>query len=213
MPAPTIIVPVVSDTSSDPQQHDPGSKPWRLGLLTLLAVTLVVTGVLVFGGSDDPAPTADGGTVITIPPLPAAVRGTGAAPDFSLELFDGTRFSLGSHLQNDGRPLILNLWASWCPPCREEMPDLDAAAAANPGVVILGVAVDDDPIAAAVFAAEIEIQYPAGYDEADRVGRGYPTSGLPATFVISSDGMLIRTVFGRLTAADIDELIAIALAG
>lgn len=207
----------MSDTSSGLQQHDPGSTPWRLGLLTLLAVTLVVTGVLVFGGDDDPAPAggaaADSGTVITIPPLPAAVRGTGTAPDFSLELFDGTRFSLGSHLQNDGRPLILNLWASWCPPCREEMPDLDAAAAANPGVVILGVAVDDDPVAAAAFAAEIAIGYPAGFDEADRVGRGYPTSGLPATFVISSDGMLIQTVFGRLTTSDIDELIALALTG
>ncbi|MCJ7725626.1 MAG: TlpA family protein disulfide reductase [Acidimicrobiia bacterium] len=199
-------------------QHDPGSKPWRLGLLTLLAAAVVVIGVVVFGGGDtgspeDPGVVADSGTVITIPPLPAAVRGAGAAPDFSLELFDGTRFSLGTHLEGDGRPLILNLWASWCPPCREEMPDLDAAARANPGVVILGVAVDDDPIAAEAFAVEISIEYPVGFDEADRVGRSYPTSGLPATFVISADGMLLRTVFGRLAPADIDELITLALAG
>ena len=135
-----------SDTTN--QQHDPGSNPWRLGLLSLLAVLLVGGGFLLLGGDDtSDTPTAttvpEAGASITIPPMPAAVRGEGAAPDFSLELFDGTVFSLAGHLADDGRPLILNLWASWCPPCRDEMPDFEAAALANPGVLILGVAVDD----------------------------------------------------------------------
>jgi len=212
------IVAVVTD-SEPPTIHDPGGKPWRLGLLSLVAVAVVAGGVLILStvigddGADTDPTSAASGFGITIPPLPATARGEGAAPDFSLDLFDGTRFSLGGHIENDGRPLILNLWASWCPPCRDEMPDLEAAALANPGVVILGVAVDDDPTAAEEFAAEIAITYPAGYDDVGRVSRAYPTNGLPATFVISADGMLLKTAFGRLTVADIDDLIALALAG
>jgi thiol-disulfide isomerase/thioredoxin len=181
----------------------------------MLAIVLIGGGVLLFGGDGTPSTTtvAEAGSSITIPPLPAAARGEGAAPDFSLELFDGTRFSLASHLADDGRPVILNLWASWCPPCRDEMPDFEAAALANPNVLIIGVAVDDDPIAAEEFVNEITITYPTGYDESGRVSRSYPTSGLPATFVISADGMLVRSAFGRLTAENIDELIAEALAG
>ncbi len=195
--------------------HDPGRRPWRLGLLSLLALALVVTGVLAFGGSDDDgatttAPEASG---LTIPPLPAGVGGSDSAPDFALELFDGTRFSLSSHLEDDGRPVILNLWASWCPPCREEMPDLERASVANPEVVILGVAVDDDPQAAADFATEIEITYPAGYDERGSVSRAFPTSSLPVTFVISSEGEVLHTVFGRLTPEEIGRLVDLALAG
>ena len=74
------------------------------------------------------------------------------APDFTVELFDGTRFRLSDHLGDDGRPVVLNLWASWCLPCRAEMPELDEAARAHPEVLFLGVAVDDTRRAAEAFA-------------------------------------------------------------
>jgi len=214
------IVAAVSDTSPSPFQNFLDGNPWRLGLLSLLAIVIVAGGVLLFGGADaapeDTTTTSiavGASTEITIPPLPDSARRDEAAPDFSLELFDGSRFTLSSHLESDGRPLILNFWASWCPPCRAEMPDFDAAAIANPGVLILGVAVDDDPIAAEAFATEIAITYPAGFDETGMVSRGYPIAGLPATFVISADGIVLRTVLGRLTVEKIDELIDIALTG
>lgn len=204
----------VPDTHPDRDRHDPGATPWRLGLLTLLAMVIVAGSVVLFGADDStaeaPSTTATG---ITLPPLPTATSRDDEAPLFSVALFDGTTFSLAAHLANDGRPVILNLWASWCPPCREEMPDLNAASIANPGVVILGVAVSDDPIAAAAFAEEIGITYPIGIDETGRVELSYPSAGLPATFVISADGRLLTTAFGRLSPADIDALIALALAG
>ena len=205
----------VRETPETTTDHEPGSRPWRLGLLSLLALLLVGGSVVLFGGNDDetdPATTVAAAD-ITIPPLPTTNPRAGAAPDFSLELFDGSQFSLSTHLADDGRPVILNLWASWCPPCRDEMPDLEAASIAHPDVLILGVAVDDDPIAAEDFVDEISITYPAGFDAADRVSRNYPSSGLPATFVISSDGILVRSAFGRLTVEDIESLVADALAG
>lgn len=167
-------------------------------------IGFVVGGVILLGG-DDTTPSTS-----TIPelggsfPTPAGE----AAPDFSIELLDGTTFRLTDHLATDGRPVVLNLWASWCGPCRAEMPALDAAATAHPEVFFLGVAVDDDPVAAADFADEIGVGYALAIDEADRVGRRYPSPGLPATFLISADRSIIRTVFGAVDESDLEALIA-----
>jgi thiol-disulfide isomerase/thioredoxin len=209
-------VSAVPDTEDlEPKHHELGSGPWRLGALTALAAVLVVGGVLIFGGSGggETTPERPPDASITVPPLPATALPDDAAPDFSLDLFDGTSFALAEHLEEDGRPVILNFWASWCPPCRDEMPDLEAAAAAHPEILVLGVAIDDDPLAAEAFVTENGIGYPTGFDAAGRVARRYPSPALPSTFVISADGAVVQTVFGRLSAADIELLIEIALAG
>ena len=91
------------------------------------------------------------------------------------------------------------------------MPDFSIASIAHPEVLILGVAVDDDPLAAAVFVEDFAIAYPTGYDETGEVGHTYPAPGLPATYVISAEGDLITNMFGMLTAQDIEALIEIAL--
>lgn len=159
---------------------------------------------MLFGGDDTPATP-------TIPDLGLLPHATGdAAPDFTIELLDGTTFSLSGHLATDGRPVLLNLWASWCNPCREEMPALDAASRAHPDVYFLGIAVEDDPLAAEAFAAEVAVSYPLGIDESERVGLLYPSPGLPTTFLISTDGVIVRTVYGRLDQADIEEMLATA---
>lgn len=188
----------------------PGTRPRRsrrlpLGALTLLTVGVVVAGVLLLDGDDSPGTT--GVSVPTIGdgfPVPTG----DVAADFSIELLDGSTFRLSDHLADDGRPVFLNLWASWCSPCRAEMPALDAAARNHPEVYFLGVAVDDDPVAAEAFADEIGVTYPLAIDEAERVGRRYPAPGLPATFLISSRGEIVRTIFGQLDEAQIDELLA-----
>jgi thiol-disulfide isomerase/thioredoxin len=198
-----------------PGRLDPGSRTWRVGLLALLAIGAVVGGVFLFGGFGDSSAAADASRTqtMTIPPLPSSTSREDAAPDFSVELFDGGRFVLSTHLRDDGRPVILNLWASWCPPCRAEMPDFSNASIAHPDVLILGVAVDDDPLAAAAFVKEFGIAYPTGFDETGAVGRTYRTPGLPATYVISADGDLITNMFGMLTSQDIEALIEIPLGG
>ena len=200
---------------SSSNRHDLGGGPWRFGLLSLLVIGVVVVGALLFGGCSDSSAAADAdeGPMMTIPPLPSSTTREDAAPDFSLDLFDGSRFTLSTHLSDDGRPVILNLWASWCPPCRAEMPDFSNASIAHPEVLILGVAVDDDPLAAAAFVDEFEIAYPTGYDETGEVGHAFPAPGLPATYVISADGDLITNVFGMLIPQDIEALIEVALGG
>ncbi|MBI5156709.1 MAG: TlpA family protein disulfide reductase [Acidimicrobiia bacterium] len=197
-------------TDASPLDDTPSPTPrprrrrWPLGTLTLIVTGFVAIG-LVLLADDDPA-----ATTITTPSgfdIPPHIIGN-AAPDFTIDLLDGSRFDLSDHLACYGRPVLLNLWASWCAPCREEMPALDAASRTHTDVYFIGVAVEDDPAAAAAFAAEVAVSYPLAIDESGEVGRDYPSPGLPATFLISPDGIIVKTVYGGLDEADIDAMIA-----
>jgi thiol-disulfide isomerase/thioredoxin len=195
------------------ERPEPETAWWRPGLLILLAGLIVVGIVLLVRGCGDDPSGATAGPDSSSTTEPGETPDHDGAPDFSVDLFGGGTFVLSEHLRDDGRPVILNLWASWCPPCTAEMPDLDEAAAAHPGVLFLGVAVDDDPIAAEDFVEMIEVSYPTGFDAGGLVNLAYPAPGLPATYVISSDGDLVRTVFGRVSTQDIEALVSVALAG
>lgn len=177
------------------------ARRWPLGLLTLIVVMLVAGGVWLLGGEGDGADTS------------ARAQSGEAAPDFSVDLLDGSSFRLSEHLADDGRPVILNLWASWCHPCREEMPAFDSASQAHPDVYFIGVAVEDAPEAARAFAEEVDVSYPLAIDEAERVGDRYPSPGLPATFFISSDGEIVRKVFGQLDEDGLGQVIAESFGG
>jgi thiol-disulfide isomerase/thioredoxin len=132
------------------------------------------------------------------------------APPFTVSTFDGATFSLTDHLATDGRPVVLNLWASWCGPCRNEMPAFDAAAGRHSDVVFIGIAVNDSLADAASFADEIDVSYPLAFDEGNAVIDSYAALGLPATFFIDSDGGIAKRYFGELFAETIDEEIALA---
>ena len=119
-----------------------------------------------------------------------------AAPDFTVPLLDGGEFSLATHLEEDGRPLILNLWASWCAPCRAEMPFISDYAEANPEVAVLGVAVEDRLEDTEAFASEIGVSFPLGFGD-DGFREDYPSIGLPATYFIDSNGS-IASVFNGI---------------
>lgn len=122
-----------------------------------------------------------------------------------MELIDGGTFRLADHLSEDGRPLIVNLWASWCVPCREEMPALSDFAGANPETAIIGVAVEDTIDNARTFGEEIDPAYPlafgnAGFDEA------YPNFGLPVTYFLDESGVVTTVHNGILTNEMIEEI-------
>ena len=129
------------------------------------------------------------------------------APTFALETLDGGSFDLAAHIENDGRPVFLNLWASWCAPCRAEMPAINTAAARNPEVLFIGVAVKDDADAAAAFAEEIGVDYIIAVDDGT-VEDDYPVLGLPGSFFINSDGTIAKNHFGLVTVDSIDDDIA-----
>ena len=125
------------------------------------------------------------------------------ASNFTVELFDGGSFTLSEHLEDDGRPLVLNLWASWCPPCRTEMPEISAYADANPDIAVLGVAVEDRWEDALGFANEIQVSYLLGFGD-DQFRAAYPSFGLPATFFINPDGTIAKVINGIVTEESLD---------
>lgn len=180
-----------------------GSRSRRRFLhLTLILLVAVPTVVWLLGsvGEDDEIP------------LPG--REVGAmAPDFALTLFDGTSFALNRHLAEDRRPVVLNFWASWCVPCREEMPAFDAVARRRAEIFFLGVAVQDAEPAARVFAEEVRVSYALGHDADGAILKEYPILGLPATWFITADGALAEQWFGQLDENRLEGLIDQHLSG
>lgn len=128
------------------------------------------------------------------------------APDFRFETFSGESFDLGRHLAEGGGPVLLNLWASWCEPCKREFPALSAYADAHPDVTVLGVAVQDQFDAAREFAREMQPGFRVGWDEGGTVRDAYPAFGLPATFLIGADGTVVDIVLAELTPERLDGL-------
>ncbi|MGH9053150.1 MAG: TlpA family protein disulfide reductase [Acidimicrobiia bacterium] len=172
-------------------------------LLALLAAVLGALALTISPIAQPPGALdalTDPGAFVPTQPEPA--------PDFDLTLFDGREFSLSGHLATDGRPVLLNLWASWCVPCREEMPLLDEVSRQHPEVLFLGVAVEDEPAAARAFAEEVAVTYPLAVDETGTMLVRYPTFGLPTTWFISSEGMIVGRVMGAVTEAQLEELLA-----
>jgi len=170
----------------------PGPLKSRPGLLTVGAVAIVTAG-LIFAAQGDNGPTGTAEETV---------------PDFTFEVFDGTTFSLAEHFVEDGRPVVLNFWASWCPPCRAEMPDFDIVARAHPEVKVIGVAVDDVESNARAFAAEIGVSYLLGFDPTGKAHLTLPFVALPTTWIIDADGVIVYKIQGIMTADLLEQTLA-----
>lgn len=189
---------------------------WMItGFVLLVLVAVVVWDSVNSGSGGDDAAAGDSATTSTIGSLRDLAEISGQtpgnedpAPDFAVTTLDGGSFVLSDHLATDGRPVILNLWASWCLPCRAEMPAIDAFASDHPDVLIIGIAVQDDPQSAADFADEIGVAYPLAVDERDEVNNSYQPLGLPATFLISTEGDIVQRVFGGVTEESLAETLS-----
>lgn len=112
------------------------------------------------------------------------------APDFELPFLDGDGKMMLSSLR--GSIVVLNFWASWCVPCREEAPDLQATWIdyGDRGVRFIGVDERDDRAAALAFVDEFGITYPSVFDPAGSLADDFAFLGLPSTFVIDAQGMI-----------------------
>ncbi len=125
------------------------------------------------------------------------------APDFTLSLFDGGTFRLAGQRRQS---VVLNFWASWCVPCRAEMPAFETTYRANQGrgVVFVGAAVNDDPEASRAFLKELGITYPAGPDDGNPISLRYQVYGLPTTVFIMRDGKVARKRTGQMTQHELE---------
>jgi peroxiredoxin len=127
------------------------------------------------------------------------------APDFSLLTLDGQKVKLSDYR---GKAVLLNFWATWCPPCKVEMPwfvDLQKQYGRD-GLVILGVAMDDaEPATIAKFAQELGVNYTVLLGN-DKVSDDYgDVQYLPTTFFIGRNGAIVDKLTGLLDRKDIED--------
>jgi len=123
--------------------------------------------------------------------------GSPAVP-FDLKSLDGKSVGLASFR---GKPLVVNFFASWCDPCREEMPLINelASKGATDGYNVLGIAVEDSRAAITEYAKEAKLTFPIALDLNSTVKRAYRIFGPPATFFVDGQGIIRDVVLGPIT--------------
>lgn len=126
----------------------------------------------------------------------------GPAPDFTVEVIDGASFTLSDQI---GAPVVLNFWASWCEPCRTEIPAISAFAETHPDVVVIGVSAQDAERTARDFAEEVAASYPLALGT-EEIENAYPLFGLPATYVIDENGVVVEYFDGIIDEETLDAL-------
>lgn len=201
--------PVMTDNLRAPQplDADTGARARvSRGLVRRVVLPVVVIGAIVLAiwwlesrDNGGVSPSGERYGPVSLPPalavagLDVAAEEGKLAPDFLLEGLDGTELRL-SGLR--GKPVVLNFWATWCAPCRQEIPQLVAAHArfGDEGLVILAVNMQEGKSIARRYAGDYGMEFPIAIDVDGEVGDEYRLLGLPMTFFIDRDGV-VRSVF------------------
>jgi len=186
---------------------------WLTVLVTALVVLVTGAGVLLAGR------LADTGTAFPAafaPQQPAVPVGSGAlplegqpAPDFTLKTLDGSTVTL-SKLQ--GQPVLINFWASWCTPCRAEMPEIVRAYETHKadGLIVLAINMtfQDSLPEAQAFAKEFHMPFPVLLDDTGAVARdAYRLSVLPMSFFVDRKGVIVHRQIGAMNGKQIDTFV------
>lgn len=167
----------------------------KTGLIVAFAVILALLGLLAWG-----LRKAQAGPVES-----------GMAPDFTITGFDGRTVTLS---QFRGQVVIINFWASWCLPCREEAAYLEETwrKYKDEGVVFIGVDYVDTEKEALAYIEEFDITYINGPDIGTRIAQDYNIKGVPETFFVAKNGELRGIHIGPLKSPQLDEKIEELLA-
>ena len=170
-----------------------------LKLLAILTPAGALVALLAYGFTTNPRE------------IRSPLLGRPAAP-FTLALFDGGPFALA---EQRGKVVVVNFWASWCVPCREEAPLLEAAwrAYRDQGVVLVGVNFQDAEPAARRFLDEFGLTFPNGPDPGGRIAIDYGVYGIPELFIIGRDGRITYKHIGVIGEAALQRRLEEALRG
>ncbi len=205
------------DEESGIEERPQNRRAWSGALRSLVLPAVIVAtivGALMWierggggGGSDDGR--------YGIVELPAALNTTGrspssdvgrAAPDFLLQTADGGELRL-SDLR--GKPVLVNFWASWCAPCRKEMPEIVRAYAEHreDGLEVVAIDLQENADLVRTFAAEYGMTFHVVIDRTGQVASawriGGPIEGIPSSYFIDGDGIVRGRFFGPITAEEL----------
>ena len=190
--------------------HKRKLKTAAITLFFVVAVTVILSGCQAAGGQS-PEPTR--GKPAASPSKPASGDNTGlsvgkTAPDFAMEMLDGGTKQLSDFR---GKPVFLNFWATWCGPCINEMPDLQKAHEDyGDKITFLGINCAEDKSVVEKFLKD-NYSYTQALDTKSEIGKLYQIQAIPLSLVLDSDGVIMSTTLGSLSAEEIDGLVKAAL--
>ena len=162
------------------------------------------------GSNADSGFVAGDGSLVVVPPEQRA-----QAPDLVGETLDGSTFRLADHR---GEVVVLNVWASWCAPCRAEAPGLAALAAEyeGKGVQFAGLDTRDSDVSARAFVDKFGIPYPNVIDRDGQLqllfGDSLPPQAIPSTLVIDSEGRVAARALGKVSESSLRAMVEPLLA-
>lgn len=128
----------------------------------------------------------------------------GPVPDFQLTALDGSPMNLGAQ---QGQVVVINFFASWCAPCRQEAVDLEQTWRdyQNRGVQFFGIAYKDADSKAQAFLDEFDVTYPSTVERNNHTARAFGLTGVPETFVIDQQGLLVRHFLGPISQEQLGQ--------
>ncbi|MBC5803831.1 MAG: TlpA family protein disulfide reductase [Candidatus Eremiobacteraeota bacterium] len=176
----------------------PLSRNVLVTIVVAVALVAVALGVnSYFGGNGGVIGGGGGG--------PALLAGTPAQSYAVASLGGGS----GSLSRYRGRVVLVNLWATWCPPCRSETPELERLYRQDRarGLVVLGIDQGESAKTVASFVRAMKLTYPILVDEEQRYGGSYAAIGLPTTVIVGRDGKIVRGIDGALSFAQMREAV------
>lgn len=168
----------------------------------LILLVLVDITVLKDKGMVDNAGQADKPKKVEeLEELPVGIGIGNIAPSFTLKDLDGKEASLGDY---KGKKILLNFWASWCPPCRAEMPDMESfyQKYKDEGYTVIAVnaaSTEKNSLDAPAFIEKNELTFPVLVDEKGSIGALYNVISLPTSYFIDSDGVIRNKVTGPMS--------------
>jgi cytochrome c biogenesis protein CcmG/thiol:disulfide interchange protein DsbE len=167
-------------------------------LLRFWPIWVLLLGGLFYWGMQRPNPNE----------LKSVLKGR-PAPTFSLPLLEPCRAQYGTEMgvrEGLNKPVVLNIWASWCLPCRTEAPLLERFHQQyKDQVLFLGVNVQDKESEALRFVQQYGLTFPSVYDERGRIGIEYGYYGVPETFIIDRNGIVLERHTGELSEAQLQQ--------
>lgn len=159
-------------------------------ILAAILVTILVLGLIITGCEAEAPETSN------------------KAPDFELPGLDGKPASLSDFR---GKPVLLNFWATWCPPCRAEMPYIQEIYEewSGKGLVVLAINIGENPSKVGEFMESFFLSFPVLLDEDSKVSNEYNVRAIPTTFFIDKNGIIQVTKIGSFqSTAEIEKYLS-----